>query len=225
VEPYELSQPNWRRWQLTQKGKRLAAATAGRPIHRQAADRLLRQLLDRVEQVREDEELLYYVARLAVFGSYLSDQERLADLDVAAVLEQRPSDEAWIDRVYRRIDLSDRSFPNLTVRLTWPRTEVLRILRGGSRALGIQDLRDLDAELEGQPHVVLYAPRAGALGAPGGERVGDRFRPRICPSDVATVALKVFLTNPLAPQPPSPSSLRGRQGYDRLKPSGILTNH
>jgi hypothetical protein len=159
VQPYELARSGSRRWQLTQKGKVLAAASTAPPIHRRTADRLLREFMERVEQVREDSELMFAVGRVIVFGSYLTPKDRLGDLDVALDLRPRPSQEDQFDWAARRIDQAveqGRRFDNLADRYTWPEVEVLRLLRARSRALSIQQLQNLDEVFEGVPHVVLY---------------------------------------------------------------------
>jgi hypothetical protein len=99
-----VSQPNRRRWKLTQKVTVLAAASPALPIHRRTPDRLLREFMERVEGVREDSELMFVVGRVIVFGSYLTPKERLGDLDLAINLLPRPSQEDPFDWARRRIE-------------------------------------------------------------------------------------------------------------------------
>jgi predicted nucleotidyltransferase len=73
-------------------GRAFAGASAGKPIKRATADRLLSEFLGRVEQVNADAYYLFRVARVVVFGSYLSDAETLSDLDLAIHLDAKESD-------------------------------------------------------------------------------------------------------------------------------------
>lgn len=80
-------------WELATKGVGLKLASAARPIKRATADRLLKELLERVEIVNDSPEYLYWVVEVIVFGSYL-DPKRLtmSDIDIAVGLEAKEKD-------------------------------------------------------------------------------------------------------------------------------------
>src|SRR6202040_1074203 len=78
-----------RTWELTSSGIQLRAANATKPLHRVTADRLLSDLLERIELVNADDHYLARVTKAVVFGSYLSTSSRLGDIDVAVQLTRR----------------------------------------------------------------------------------------------------------------------------------------
>lgn len=74
---------------VTVAGRALASASAAKPIRRKTADDLLAKLMERVRLVNADSSFLYTVTEVRVFGSYLSDAERLSDVDVAIDVARR----------------------------------------------------------------------------------------------------------------------------------------
>ncbi len=81
-------------FQLTSNGQALANASAARPIHRRTAERVLAQYLERVHRVNSTQVYAYSVEAVVLFGSMLTDTERLGDVDVAIRLEPKVSDES-----------------------------------------------------------------------------------------------------------------------------------
>lgn len=78
------------RWQLTTKGFGLRMASAARPIKRATADRLLKELLERVEEINKSKAYLYKVTEVVVFGSYLDESRtKLSDLDVSVDIRRK----------------------------------------------------------------------------------------------------------------------------------------
>lgn len=81
------------RFRLTIQGGALAAATALPPITRQKAKDLVEEVVRRATDINPDRQELYRVVNLWVFGSYLTDAEELADVDIAFELARK--DEEW----------------------------------------------------------------------------------------------------------------------------------
>ena len=86
---------------LTVKGGALRNASARKPVRRVTAERHLALLLERVEQVNANDELLYEVSEVLLFGSMLTDAETVSDVDVAVGLAAKTDDaarfEAWVN--------------------------------------------------------------------------------------------------------------------------------
>lgn len=76
-------------YQVTNSGHALANASAARPIHGRTAERVLTQFLERVNLVNSTHEYAYRVELVVLFGSMLSDVERLGDVDVAFKLQPK----------------------------------------------------------------------------------------------------------------------------------------
>lgn len=122
----------------TEKGRRLGVTRANPPITRAKADLLLAELLERVEKVNSNADLVYKVENVKVFGSYLSDQEILGDIDVAIKLEKKVSGKALISKTEERLKLAlknGRTFSSFIDQLYWPRLEVM--LQLGTRKKGL----------------------------------------------------------------------------------------
>src|SRR5207244_9199864 len=121
-------------YEVTTLGNALAMATAGKPIHRRTADRLLSDFLSRVKQVNEDDHFLYKVTRVVVFGSYLDAQkETLNDLDLAVDLEFKEADmskrRALLDERIREAREQGRHFGTHLAQVSWPIREVKQFLK------------------------------------------------------------------------------------------------
>jgi predicted nucleotidyltransferase len=129
-------------------GNALAMARATPPVSRAKAERVLAEFLDRVRQLEARDDLLYRVARVVVFGSYLTDAETLGDVDLGIAYvsklahlpwdERRPIERAFIDTARAE----GRTFSNYGMELTYPRTAVVLFLKHRSRVLSLHDLED-----------------------------------------------------------------------------------
>jgi predicted nucleotidyltransferase/predicted transcriptional regulator len=73
----------------TVKGNSLAMASFAPPISRRTAEKKISELLDRVKIVNTSDNFLYKVKRVAVFGSYLTDKEKINDIDVDIILKEK----------------------------------------------------------------------------------------------------------------------------------------
>lgn len=137
-------------WAPTPKGNALAGAKALPPMTRKTAEELLAKFLQRVQQVNASDEYLYTVARVDVFGSYLSDQPTLNDLDLAIDLQPRePDPDKHFDACEaesRAAYAAGRRFPSYADQLGWPEEKVRRFLKARSPRLslhGIDEPRQL----------------------------------------------------------------------------------
>ena len=121
-----------RMFKATTKGRALATASAAKPMTRETADRKLQVICDRIRMVNEDPYFLYRVRRVVVFGSYLSDNHRLNDLDLALHMvpketDRRKHEGKCIDRVAAELK-KGRRFHSLIELRDWPEVEIFRCL-------------------------------------------------------------------------------------------------
>jgi hypothetical protein len=79
---------------LTDSGVRLVHASAAKPIHRKVAERVLAEFLERMECVNATPEYLYRVDTAILYGSMLSNTERLGNVNVAINMESKASGKA-----------------------------------------------------------------------------------------------------------------------------------
>ena len=140
-------------FRLTIKGQALANASAARPIHRKTAERLLEQFLERVQRVNSADEYAYRVGHVVLFGSMLSDVERLGDVDVAIRLEPKVSEdnahEQWCSARRRTAEAKGRNFHGVLDWAMWPTQEILLQLKARSGSLSLHDF----SEVERMPNV------------------------------------------------------------------------
>jgi predicted nucleotidyltransferase len=148
-------------YEATTPGLALANASAAKPITRKTVDRLLREFMDRVQAINtsDEDEYAYKIASVVLFGSILSDKERLGDVDIAVELQPAASDDKEFDDVchYRLImaRVDERHFSSDFERITWPATEIFRVLRAHSCSLALHDLSAL-TEMQGVSYRVLH---------------------------------------------------------------------
>jgi hypothetical protein len=132
------------KYQLTIKGRALGMATAAKPIKRATAQRLVSGFLQRVEDVNNDPDLLYWVDEVIVFGSFLTESSTLGDVDFAVRFGWKLGDEPlWNPSTIKRVheaELKGRYFPRFIDELCWSSYEIQLRLRNRSRSLHIHDL-------------------------------------------------------------------------------------
>ncbi len=75
VEPIEIRKHQF--WSVTTAGRTLALASAANPIRRKTADKKIAELLKRVVTINSSKQYVYAVTKVVVFGSDLSEQERM----------------------------------------------------------------------------------------------------------------------------------------------------
>ncbi|MGB7437553.1 MAG: hypothetical protein WBR26_20380 [Candidatus Acidiferrum sp.] len=153
--------------ETTMKGNALRLAKASRPITRASAERVLRELLDRVLAVNDRSELAYRVESVVVFGSYLSKTERLNDLDIAVELKARRDDDASFESLRKasmeRALASGRRFRNVVEEVGWPQIEVLSILKNRSRTISFCEWKSL-VEMEDFRYGVVFGNKKRITG-------------------------------------------------------------
>jgi hypothetical protein len=140
-------------YQLTSKGQALANASAAKPIHMRTAERVLAQFLERVRLVNNTQEYAYRVEHVVLFGSMLTDVERVGDVDVAVRLEPKVSEgSAHEQRCMARrraAEAKGRNFYGVLDWALWPTQEILLQLKARSGSLSLHDF----CEIEKMPNV------------------------------------------------------------------------
>jgi hypothetical protein len=171
-------------FQATNYGRALANASAAKPIYRKTGDRVLEQFLERVHTVNATSKYLYCVEAVVLFGSMLSDVERLGDVDVAIDLQPKVTEETsfqeWCMARRRVAEAEGRSFRTTFEWATWPKLEILLLLKARSRSLSLHELQQLTGMTNVSYDVLLGDPgRIGRL-ISGGRRVISRHSPMRC---------------------------------------------
>jgi len=145
----------------TEKGRRFGIAKATTPLTRTKANELLQNLIERAKSINENPEFVFFVERIEVFGSYLTDKELLGDLDVGVKLDRRYNGRLFTQHNQQRIEMaksSGRSFNNSTDQLNWPYLEVILMLKARKRGLSIHDINEDEVFSVAETKVVYQFP-------------------------------------------------------------------
>lgn len=130
----------------TLKGGALALASAAKPITRATAERLVAHVICTAGMINGNASYLYRVSKLSAFGSYLTDSPTLGDVDLVVELTPRAAsgecDPEAIMEYAGKAELEGKRFSSFFERLAWPTEEVVRILKGSSKAISIHDPTD-----------------------------------------------------------------------------------
>jgi len=129
---------------ITDAGRDLTRASAAKRIKRETAIAVLSEFIERVQSVNSSPGYLYFVKRVAVFGSFLQHGERLGDVDVAVDLTSRvvfDREHKWVELFQKHAWASGRDFSSLEEEIFWPRQEVHLALKSRKRSLSIQSWR------------------------------------------------------------------------------------
>lgn len=133
-------------WRTTLKGNTLANASAARPVSRTKAQLRLKEFMDRVEQVNAHDLYVYRVAKVALFGSMLSESPTVGDIDLAVQLEPKYELTEMSARREQRVAAAREAgkiFSNSVDRLLWPHTEVWLVLRNRSHVISLHRFDEL----------------------------------------------------------------------------------
>jgi predicted nucleotidyltransferase len=128
-----------RGWEVSDLGCRLCAAKAIKPLSRAQAEDLVAEVLRRVEIIREEEQFLYEVERLGVFGSYLSDVSDLGDVDLAVKMRRKPT-VPWeqCEQFIEQAKAEGKIFRSIVEEVCWPELSANAFLRQGLRSCSFQ---------------------------------------------------------------------------------------
>jgi predicted nucleotidyltransferase len=126
------------------------------------ADRLIQELLDRVDTVNADSYFLSVVSKLWVFGSYLSTKEKIGDVDLVVKLERKDIPD-WVDqsKVRAKLRWPNMSWDQWRNSFRYGDYEVLMVLKNRNSYLQIWNV-GLDM-LKAEEFKQIY-PRGGGLG-------------------------------------------------------------
>lgn len=106
-EPNEKEHGDKRKYQRSQKGMQLAAANLTKRFDRATADAEVVALIERANEINKRDELVCYISKITVFGSYLTDNDDLGDIDL--IIETASRRDSHTDESHYRADSSGKS--------------------------------------------------------------------------------------------------------------------
>lgn len=151
-------------YKLTDSGISLRAANATKRFKRERADRAVSKLLEIARTINADPIFLHDVEAIAIFGSYLTDQPDLGDVDAAYKLKGRwlmdpelpgreTTDLATRKERFERVYPPPDSFYDKWFWRLWPETYTKRLLRTDP---GIKLIELCELELIGCPYRQIF---------------------------------------------------------------------
>jgi DNA-binding MarR family transcriptional regulator len=144
---------------VTELGVRFAAASLLKPISRPKADRIVSDLLARVEDVNARDDLTHFVGEVRAFGSYTTDAPEVGDIDLAISLVAKPppSGKKFTEWHLERARQSGRVFGSYIDELFFSQNEVRRLIKGRNQYVSIHPMSDL-AELKVESRALYKSP-------------------------------------------------------------------
>lgn len=157
---------------LTDIGVQLRAAQARPRLKRARAEKAILRLFEIVQEINANPAYMHDVATVAVFGSYITEQPDLGDIDVAVELRARWTSSGKISDFDARQVTFRAAFPppqsvlqNYADRLAWPEIYTKRVLRSADKqAMKILHLSEL--ERLGCPYRRIYPDTADVEAKP-----------------------------------------------------------
>lgn len=153
-------------WGVTLKGAQLALASAAKRFKRKSVDKAYKDFMGRVSEINKDDNYLYKVEKVVVFGSYLSDKEYLSDLDLAIRLTSKfKTDEGELfgykcEQKTKLAQKNGRRFGNIAEYYSWPQTEVLLRLKNRSAIISLHYIDQDEEIIETTCHKIVYDTNA-----------------------------------------------------------------
>ncbi|MDQ2084743.1 nucleotidyltransferase domain-containing protein, partial [Xanthobacteraceae bacterium Astr-EGSB] len=128
---------------LTFAGQRLASARLNKRLRRPTAEKILAAFLERVDAANANPDLLLRVSDVYVFGSYLTDEPSLGDIDIAIRFERKSfPGRDWVELNFERARQSGRCLTFLQ-RLYYGDDEFIKLLRNRSAYLSLHSYDEL----------------------------------------------------------------------------------
>jgi hypothetical protein len=126
-------------WSVTVQGMALAKARLGRPMTRAKAQANVDALLGRVREVNADNDCLYWIELVSLFGSFaIPAIAMVGDVDLHVITRHRQDGDEHVRRIKEIANESGRSFSSYFERLTFAQMEFYRRVRGRNQRLDIQ---------------------------------------------------------------------------------------
>ena len=147
-----------KRWRTTEAGNAMAGVSKAKPVARKTLEKSLQQVLERIREVNAEKQYLYAVDRAVVFGPYLSDAEKVKNVDIALDLRPKIANEKKLQDAVkadaeRAAQEEGKRFKSYADRRAWGKNKVRTYLKGRARAIALYDLTDT---VLAQPHEVIF---------------------------------------------------------------------
>lgn len=150
---------NTDKYEITVKGNALAQIKFVKRIYKAKADKIFDEFMKRVSEINENENYIYRVSKLHLFGSYLNPEaDDYGDIDIAYELERKISNDHSFSEAKQRIIDNAKSagkvFSSIVEEVCYPSDLVLRYLKNRSPYISLHHMEDI--ETLSAPHKQIY---------------------------------------------------------------------
>jgi len=131
-------------------------------ISRKTADRIVSEVVERAKEINASPypKFMHFVKKIAVFGSYLTDKEKLGDVDIAVLFERREEVARgnYEDDADECIRIHNKNVYDFFQGLFFPEMIVKQTLQNRSKSLSIHYYDELERMIENwdTKHKVIY---------------------------------------------------------------------
>jgi hypothetical protein len=135
------------KYQASTKGRQLAAANLTKRFNRAKAEAEVADLIERANTINANDELVGYVRKITVFGSYLTDSDDLGDIDLVVEIQPRRHPHTDESR-YRAKNSGKSNRYDFFVGINYGHNEVLKLLRARKARLSFNVGSTLELETQ-----------------------------------------------------------------------------
>lgn len=133
---------------LSDKGRQFSIKRLVPRISRNKADKLVREMIERIENINADPSLLDYVTKVVSFGSYVSDSDDVGDIDLCVTITRRlknPEEHKKASKAFN--EASGRRFSNFLDQLFYHQLVVKQQIKNRSPYISLHEQSDLELAL------------------------------------------------------------------------------
>lgn len=136
----EKSSSNY--YKITLKGEALRIARCVPPINRDKADKIVKDFMQRVEEINNNDYYLYKVSKILLFGSYIKeDAIDFGDIDIAFELERKVKDTDVFEKLNKefveKAEDEGKCFSSYIEELSYSETVVILKLKNRNRYISL----------------------------------------------------------------------------------------
>ena len=133
----------------TIKGNALSNVRFIKRMNKEKADKEFSEFMKRVENLNQNNEFIYQVKRIVIFGSYLNPENKdFGDIDIGIELEPRIKDKKAFELAENEIISNaienGKVFSNIVDELFYPQDLVFKYLRNKSRYISIHRMDQVE---------------------------------------------------------------------------------
>ena len=125
---------------ITDLGVSLSNARFIKRINRAKANAIIEDMLNRADAINANSDLIYWVAELRAFGSFITNTPDLGDIDVAVELQFKKEKGGIVDANKARAKRSGRASLSIIDEDSFGRHEVQSLLKARSRYISLHPM-------------------------------------------------------------------------------------